>query len=154
MSLDKNNLINILLENYPKYDNDGANIWKNRSISFLIPLIDYLYELRDKINIEIDTNVINYYIDLNNILKLILKNKNLNLKSESALEKYFLNLPGFKKENLINLHNLFAGTRENHLYVTIQLKKPLEYLLIYEKNNKLLKLVYNNKVEKNKLKKI
>ena len=101
------------------------DMWEQRALSMVTPVIDAMLSLRDDDLIDVSPNEISEFIKLNRVIYLSDETKFPNLPSEKreSVSRYLETLPGYKKELG---HNQPQTTIEHHGYLEMQLSKVLQ----------------------------
>lgn len=103
------------------YGNQEYNMWKYKVIGLTQALISVLDEKRSRKEIVLNLEIIEYYLDLNNLVKLFNDNKEL-LSVKQDLQKYLSGIPSFDiKSSTFNETSL-----ESHKYIADEIKKILK----------------------------
>ncbi len=126
-NLDENELLSLfsfLIKYHGKDSNDSSSLWQHRAISLVATIMKTLKYLCQRDGIELNIEIIREYSNLDNIIKLYKRDKDLPPNIKHALKQYFISFTNFE-EQAPKQNDLVY---EQHRYLQIQLNFYCDHL--------------------------
>lgn len=112
-----------------QFEDDDANFWKGRAVSFASSILMALVYMRDTGEIKLTPNTIRDSLILDNVLKLYYR-EDFPTHIHSAIKSYLFALPAFN----INLDKQSDSTYEMHGYLQMQFTRVLGFMIDFYQN--------------------